>query len=597
MSVTHRKECLDMTLFQRSLLSIVLLATVFSLGGCSKSITVVFDSNGGSDVTDVILERGEQIRFPENPEREGYTFSGWHLEENGSGERLVENTMVETDMTVYARWTINRYGIDFNCRGGSPVSSVTYDYGADVVVPEDPIRSNHVFLGWYEDPDSSVPYAFSVMPAHDLTLYAKWGIPVSFDTNGGTPVEQQVVIPGSLLRIPVTTKTGHTFQGWYTSLDEGETYDEKWLFTTLDVQQEMTLYAKWQGNTYRVDFDGQGHEGDAFDSRTVTYDQPYGDLPVPTKTGHTFFGWSDEPEGTTCLAGDSSVGIAQDHTLYAVWEINTYDIEFRTYNGTPVDTISQVYDTVVTPPENPTKIGFEFLYWHEEHSWYAAYAFDRMPAFDVVLHALWTPIDYTLTYDMGDYRAPIILHLNYGGGIEHGELERDGYVFIDWFTDDTFEEPFDLDYMPARDLTIYALWHNSLTFETNGGTTVSPITLKAGEPISEPEKPIKEGYTFDGWFSDEALSLPFVFTTMPEPNRTLYAKWQINAYVVTFDLNYGPDPYQEPMLYGSILPSVEREAYTFQGWYLEPTWETRIETVPDEHVTVYAYWMLKLVIE
>lgn len=596
MNRAHTKECVDMNVFQRSLLTIVMLVAVFSLGACSRSVTVTFDPNGGIGITSVILEQGEPIRFPDHPEREGHTFAGWYESED-EGERLLENTLIETDRTVYARWTINRYGIDFNSMGGSPVSSAIYDYGTDILIPDDPIRDDHVFLGWYENPDSSVPYAFSVMPDRDLELYARWGIPVTFETNGGTPVDDQVVTRGSLLSIPVTTRTGYTFLGWFTSLDEGETYDEKWLFTTLDVHQEMTLYAKWQSNTYQVDFDGQGHEGVAFDAKTVVFGQAYDDLPVPTKTGYAFQGWYADPEGLTALTEDSLVGIAFNHTLYALWQINTYEIEFRTYGGTQIETVSQVYDSVVTPPDNPMKTGHEFLYWYEEDRWDVAYVFDRMPAQDVILHAMWNPIRYTITYDMGDYHAPITHDHDYGDSIYRDEMEREGYVFIDWFTDETFTEPFDLDYMPARDLTIYALWHNTLTFETNGGTAVSPMTLKAGDVITEPEDPIKEGYTFEGWFTDEALSLPFVFTVMPEPNRTLYAKWQIKAYVVTFDLNYGPEPYQEAMLYGSVLPSVEQEGYTFQGWYLEPTFETRIETVPDENITVYAYWMLNLVIE
>lgn len=66
----------------------------------------------------------------------------------------------------------------------------------------------------------------------------------------------------------------------------------------------------------------------------------------------------------------------------------------------------------------------------------------------------------------------------------------------------------------------------TMTFETNGGSIIAPIVYAYGDETEAPPQPTKESYTFFGWYSNEELTLPYVFTTMPDHDVTLYAKWQ-----------------------------------------------------------------------
>ena len=136
----------------------------------------------------------------------------------------------------------------------------------------------------------------------------------------------------------------------------------------------------------------------------------------------------------------------------------------------------------------------------------------------------------------------------------------------------------------------------TLSFQTNGGSTLDPITLEVGEAITLPEDPTKEGHTFDGWFTDESLATAFSLTTMPNNDVTLYAKWLVNQYTLTFNTRGGPVIDALTIDFGTTVeqpldPGVDFG--DFVGWFydtraLEPV--SFPFTMPAMDVTVYADW-------
>lgn len=92
---------------------------------------------------------------------------------------------------------------------------------------------------------------------------------------------------------------------------------------------------------------------------------------------------------------------------------------------------------------------------------------------------------------------------------------------------------------PPKDYTI--------TFDSNGGSKVSPITAMAGSPIYEP-KPTKTGYYFGGWYRDQDFKQKFTFTTMPSYNLTLYAKWIFDKGGSSFTKSYNYDPFEDGLV-------------------------------------------------
>lgn len=124
--------------------------------------TVTFQSEGGSEVASQIRANTPADR-PADPTKEGYTFIGWY---NGESEWNFE-TPVTADLTLTAKWQLNRYTITFDTAGGSEVPSITQDYGTAITPPAAPTKTGYTFAGW----DKTIP---STMPAGDMIITARW---------------------------------------------------------------------------------------------------------------------------------------------------------------------------------------------------------------------------------------------------------------------------------------------------------------------------------------------------------------------------------------------------------------------------------------
>ena len=138
--------------------------------------------------------------------------------------------------------------------------------------------------------------------------------------------------------------------------------------------------------------------------------------------------------------------------------------------------------------------------------------------------------------------------------------------------------------MLAENMTVTAQWvinRYTITFDTAGGSKIAPITQDYGTAITAPADPTREGYTFIGW--DKAIP-----TTMPAENMTVTAQWEINQYTITFDTAGGSEIAPITQDYGTAIPAPAdptREGYTFIGWDKAiPT------TMPAENMTVTAQW-------
>ena len=165
---------------------------------------------------------------------------------------------------------------------------------------------------------------------------------------------------------------------------------------------------------------------------------------------------------------------------------------------------------------------------------------------------------------------------------------RTGYTQVGWATVDGGEKVYGLDavYTQNEALTLYPVWNTNkytITFDTNGGSEIAPITQDYGTAITAPADPTREGYTFIGW--DKAIP-----ATMPAENVTVTAQWEINRYTVTFDTAGGSEIAPITQDYGTAIAAPAdptREGYTFIGWDREIP-----ATMPAENVTVTAQWQL-----
>ena len=163
---------------------------------------------------------------------------------------------------------------------------------------------------------------------------------------------------------------------------------------------------------------------------------------------------------------------------------------------------------------------------------------------------------------------------------------RPGYTQTGWATTDGGERVYGLkDYYYANEvLTLYPVWSpNSytITFDTDGGSEISPITQDYGSEITAPANPSKTGYTFVGWDKE-------IPTAMPAENITIKAQWKANSYTITFDTDGGSEISPITQDYGSEITAPanpSKTGCTFVGWDKEiPT------AMPAENITIKAQW-------
>lgn len=113
--------------------------------------------------------------------------------------------------------------------------------------------------------------------------------------------------------------------------------------------------------------------------------------------------------------------------------------------------------------------------------------------------------------------------------------------------------------MPAKDITVYAKWNETpvIRFDSAGGSEVKEIAGEAGDKISAPAAPVKEGFIFDGWYTDESYTSVYEFTAMPEKSVTVYAKWHEQKKDVALKLHIN-----NPGFEGATVLSVTQDEGT-----------------------------------
>ena len=507
----------------------------------SKQITVTLStiSFSGNGATSGFMESiqgaiGQSATIPNvGFSRTGYTFTGWNTSPDGTGTAYRPNATIQfaaQNITLYAQWKVRSYSVNFDSNGGSAVASQSVKYGSKASRPTDPTRAGHTFQGWYTSRDGGARYDFNQTVTGDVTLYAHWSVnlyTLAFDGNGGKASESSRTVQygsqyGSL---PTATRTGHTFQGWYTAKSGGTKVSPS---TTMGAAN-TTLYAHWSVNAYTLAFDGNGGKASE-SSRKVQYGNQYGTLPTATRTGYAFQGWYTARSGGSQVSSSTTMEAANT-TVYAHWTVNTYTVSFDSNGGSAVASQSVRYGSKATQPANPTRAGHTFQGWYTARSGGSKYDFGTAVTGDVTLYAHWSVNSYTLTFDgNGGKPSEASRTVAYGG--QYGSLPtatRTGYAFQGWYTArDGGTKVSPSTTMGAADTTLYARWSvNSYTvsFDSDGGSNVPAQKVRYGSKASRPADPTRAGHTFQGWYTSRDGGSKYDFGTAVTGDVTLHAHW------------------------------------------------------------------------
>jgi uncharacterized repeat protein (TIGR02543 family) len=218
--------------------------------------------------------------------------------------------------------------------------------------------------------------------------------------------------------------------------------------------------------------------------------------------------------------------------------------------------------------------------------------------------------EFTVTFNSngGDGDVPQSIPVNAGEDITvpGGDgLSKEGYVFGGWCENrggtGTIYYEGEYYYAVTDDITLFAVWIQddnavTVTFDSNGGSYVAPKNITKGRTITQPEDPTRDGYIFDGWYSDNDFTATYDFTIEVYSDTTIYAKW-LQQFTVTFNTDGGsPIPAQQTVTQGGKVTQPSNNptkiGFVFDGWYssssLTTTYNFNNQIYSD--TTIYAKW-------
>ncbi len=488
------------------LISVLFLA--FFIYSCTSTgeKLITFEENGGTEVEDVrVSTSSTSINLPEST-KEGFTFDGWYLDESLTQSFSITDLLTQTTIKLYAKWAINEYTISFENDGGIAIEPITQDYDTTVLEPADPTKEGYRFVGWFSDEALSVPYIFSTMPAEDITVYAKWSAVLieddptdytfnlldndTYEVTGYIGLNKTLVIPSSYLGKAVT------------SIGD-EVFFECASLTSVFIPSSVTNI-------------GEGAFAGCASLTNIT---------IPSSVTNI---------GEGAFAGCSSLTdiIVEDGNLnYSSQDGVLFDKLKLTLIRYPAGKTDEIY----TIPSSVTTIGNRAFFLCSSITSItipSSVTSIEDGAFAICTSLISITIPSSVT-SIGD--DAFIYCTNLKSIIIPSSVTSIGegvFIFCNELTiyAETESQPAgwheDWNYFHSPVVWGYVIGSEStISFDTMGGTLVGPITQNAGTTIVLPEDPTKDGYVFDGWYTEVELINEYTFTTMPIEDITLYSKW------------------------------------------------------------------------
>jgi uncharacterized repeat protein (TIGR02543 family) len=429
---------------------------------------------------------------------------------------------------MYARWRsedeepAEDYTITFNSRGGSALTAISADEGTKIGKPGDPEKTGYVFTGWFSAVKGGEFYSWPHELASDVTMYAQWRAwgeappnyyTITFKSQGGTTVAAVTAASGTGLKKPADPKRrNYIFLGWYSAASGGTAYE--W---PLELSESITVYAQWQNeDEYTITFDSQGGSETSAASGNAgdQIEQPSN----PSRPGYIFQGWYSAASGGTKYEGP--ITLAGDLTLYAQWSGTAYTVEYdgNGADGGSVTPTQHIYGAESSLAENGfARAGYIFAGWNTQ-----------------------------------------------AGGLGFN------YAALGKVTDLTREA--------GETVKLYARWNSgadsvyTISFESPGGEPAASIAANAGDQVGQPGNPVRDAYTFEGWYSAESGGMKYNWPYTLTGNVTMYAQWTPVSCTITYNLNGGINTAGNPLSYtvesaAITLADPVRAGYGFDGWY------------------------------
>ena len=498
-----------------------------------NSYTVTYKVDGELYGDIETYEYNAPVELRQEPQKEGYTFGGWSSE---TGFNMpAENVVIEGSFKV------NEYTVTYFVDGKFYDSIETYSYGSQVKLKEAPQKEGYTFSGWDHDDRFT-------MPAEDVVVKGSFNInsyKVTYEVDGTPYGMVEIYKYGELVTLQKNpTKEGYTFSGW--------DHSNEFAMPARDVKIKGSFIVNSYTVTYKVDGAQIG------EPETYKYGEAVTLREKPSKEGYTFNGWSYE-------AGFKMP--AEDVVIEGSYQINSYTVTYKVDGEQFGEQETYEFNELVQLRSEPTKEGYTFSHWNRSSEF-------NMPANDVVIEGSFKINSYTVTYKVDGSQYGSTETYEYGSAVVlREEPKKEGYTFSGWDHEDNFM-------MPADDVVIegtYQINSYTVTYKVDGEVSGEVETYEYGAEVTLRGEPVKEGYTFSHWSQDTGF-------TMPAKNMVIEGNFLINSYTVTYKVDgeiYGE---VETYNYGTVVnlrSEPIKEGHKFGGWN-----RTEDFTMPAENVII-----------
>lgn len=508
---------------------------------------------------------GDTITLPTTePTREGYSFKGWsvevipaendadHLDADGADDAADETLLKAGDT-----YTITAGGVIFTAQWEKKTFTVKYylpdETGAWVEKKMDTVDSvdyatyslwtpkaedGYEFSGWYQKPaDIGVKAKVEKLyMAKEWKLYGKF-----------TPIEytiQYVYNDGKATSTNPTTYTvesdtitladatgadwGKTFLEWHD--ENGQKITEIPTGSTGD--RVITAYWNWPVHLHYLDKDNNEIESATL---YVSELEPGACvLPTGEKTGYDFDGWYEAKKDIgTASHKLNALSIAKKWELYGRYTAKT-DVSYTVKYLREGDNKVLAPEKVVTDQTFDTEVT-------EQAADVVGYTPDA-PSKTMILDEYNKVLTFSYSANTYDYTVRHIKQLPDGSYDEanaevetlSGKFEALAAVTAKDYGSHypTNDADTKQNIKIEKGLTIdvkYDLDEHTLTFETNGGSAINPVTVRHGNAVARPADPTKDKYTFIGWYADPEFTEEYDFATVLEADKTIYAKFELTS--------------------------------------------------------------------
>ena len=525
--------------------------------------TLILNSNG--QVSTVPYRYGAKLdRLNDDPARLGYIFDGWYTDETYQNE-FTETTMPAKNLTLYAKWlpddiyyflVLRKEGEDGKWSQTTKIQIGKTDETV-AIDPADFLTDDE--KGTYVIPEM-MSYTVSAEDGGTVSIsYARRRFSLTYDLNAADA--EWVSDPGvkqyrvgavlKLLTQSYVKRAGYTFDGWYT--DETCTSGNEFTATTMPAEN-ITLYAKWTaqgGISYTVEHYQQNVTSDGYTlANTESKTGTAGQNTAAESKSYPGFTAKEFQQQTVKGDGSTVVKVYYNRNEYTL----TYDLNGSDAAWTDGETDqSHKYRfgaEITTPTSNDlSRAGYAFGGWYTDADCTAEFTATTMPAENTTLYAKWNAgqVNYTVNYYLQNVDGTTYPNTPSetvpGSGVTDQTVDVqksfEGFApKADSSTSitlqaDSAQNVVDLYYTRNRYTLSFNLGDGVILDE---GSAPAGGDIYYGAEISVDMANVKRtGYTFVGWYEDEAYQTEWSGTTMPARDITLCAKWDVLTYVLRFD--------------------------------------------------------------